>query len=127
MNEQSTQRAHLIAALAAVEQIVQNTPIAPSSLRINGPAFDQGAYSVEVNFHHRPESLADFAADLGLEVSYRGEHCGLFRPYLEARGEAYGVPVHVWTLGDDGEQERYEAVVSSLVGLPGAWVAAGAA
>jgi hypothetical protein len=125
LNEQTTQRAHLMAALAAVQEIVQNTPVVPSNLTIVRPPFEQGAYSVEVNFHHRPESFADFAADLGLEASYRGEHCGRPRPYLEASGEAYGVVVRVWDLGDDGEQERYAAAVPSL-GLPSAWRVAGA-
>lgn len=127
MNEKTTQRAHLMAALSAAETITANTVVVPTVLRLVASPLEDGPFSVEAYFHDRPESLADFAAALDLPLSMRPHTANPKLPFAEARGEAYGITVRAWSLGDASEGERYrDAVVSSGVGagLPAEWSAA---
>jgi hypothetical protein len=123
-NSNPTQREHMRMALEAAARLNTDyflTP--PQSLTINGAAFNDGPYSLELYFHHNPEGLAEWADALGLAVTVR-DLISTSNPLAEARGEAYGTPVRLWALGDESEYDRYSAVASEPVSLPSAWSAA---
>jgi hypothetical protein len=127
LNEKTTQRAHLMAALSAAETITANTVVVPTILRLVASPLEDGPFSLDAYFHERPESLADYAAALDLPLSVRPHGSNPGQPFAEAKGEAYGIKVRAWSLGIQGDAERYrDAVFSSGVaaGLPAEWSAA---
>jgi hypothetical protein len=122
LNDNTTQRDHLMAALSAAEQITAASPIVPRGVTFDGAPFGDGPYSLVLSFHRTPETVAEFAAAFGLPVTYQESYVD-GAPYVEARGELFGFQVRAYALGLAGDQERY-AACASAAGLPVAWSAA---
>lgn len=118
MNENSTQRDAVMAALSVAEQITASSPVIPYDISIH-------ARSVDIHMHRAPESVTGFAAAFGLEVSLREQLTGNRQPIIEARGQMAEVSVRAWSLGDKEDWDQYRAAVAgALLSLPVAWSAA---
>lgn len=116
MKKTTDPRDGLMAALSVAEQLAASAPVAPVGIYVNPGELD-------IHFNRAPEAVVAFAEQHSLSVSMRREHSGTPRPYLSADGRVEGLRVHVWSLGDAGDEAEYEAALTP-VSLPSAWSAA---
>jgi hypothetical protein len=95
----------LMRAFATAESIVSSLPFRPSSVTLNGNAFDT-AYQVILYFHREPGRVREFAAAHGVEVTAvpnHNERAGWTHEYADV--EIDGIQVNAWSLTEDAAAE----------------------
>jgi hypothetical protein len=106
LNDNTTQRDHLMAALSAAEHVVADAPTCPAQIRIESetsfgsyPGTYEPVVGVIAYFHRAPDLVAEFAAHFGVPALER-PHGTDGMVYTYADGSVEGVPFRAWALSD---------------------------